>query len=174
MILRKLNCAIFEYLILPYTPTRITKYSATCIDHVFVKLSKRTAPCIVISLQEYCTLTLMIISHTLCHWNALIISTCKTKSSTLWIRKLSKICREDVFSAVGCSIYKNVDWYTAFINCVKSFYEQRFSWVTVSRKRIKDTKYLVSLCNNNTSAIIKYKRYNDLLRIFINEAETAS
>ena len=97
----------------------------------------------------------------------------KTKSSTLWRQKLSKICGEDEFSAVRCSINKNVDWHTAFINCVKSFYEQNFPWVTVSRKKIKDKRwvtkglnisikqihrlYKVSVRYNNISAIIKYK-----------------
>ena len=88
------------------------------------------------------------------------------------------------------SLYiENVDCYTAFINCVKSFYEQSFPWVTVSRKRIKDKAwiskgvkisikqyhrlYKASLRNNNTSAIIIYKRYMNMLRRCINEAETA-
>ena len=77
----------------------------------------------------------------------------------------------------------------AFINCAKSFYEQSFSWVTVSRKMIKDKSwiskglkisikhnhrlYKASLRNNNTSAIIKYGRYRNILRRCINEAETA-
>ena len=88
------------------------------------------------------------------------------------------------------SLYiENVDWYAAFINCVKSFYEQSFPWVTVSRKMIKDKSWIIkglkisikhnhrlykaSLRNDNSSAIIKYKRYRNMLRQCINEAETA-
>ena len=41
------------------------------------------------------------------------------------------------------SLYtENVDWYTAFVNCIKSFYGQNFPWVAVSRKIIKDRSWI--------------------------------
>ena len=84
---------------------------------------------------------------------------------------------------------EHTDWYNAFITNVKYHYDQSFPLVKVSRKRMKDKPwvskgikisikqnhrlYRASLRSNNTSAVVKYKRYNNVLRRCIKEAEMA-
>ena len=59
------------------------------------------------------------------------------------------------------SLYtENVDWYTAFINCVKSFYGKSFPWVTVSRKRIKDKPWTSKGLKVSIKQIIDYTKHH--------------
>ena len=183
-----LSCRFLPYITLP---TRITEYSATCIDHIFVKLSKtsRAIYSDILAGMLYCDIT----DHLPCFVSLKCIDYINMNEIPkvrLYGERNCQIFVEMMTTKQWDSLYtENVDWYTAFINCVKSFYEQSFPWVTVSRKRIKDKSwiskglkismkhnhrlYKASLRNNNTSAVIKYKRYRNMLRRCINEAEAA-
>ena len=79
------------------------------------------------------------------------------------------------------------DWYNSFITDVKYHYNQSLPLVKVSRKRIKNKPwvskgikisikqnhrlYRASLISNNAPAVVKYKRYNNVLNRCIKEAE---
>ena len=84
---------------------------------------------------------------------------------------------------------EHTDWYNSFITNVRYHYDQSFPLVKVSCKSMKDKPwvskgikisikqnhrlYRASLRSNNASAVVKYKRYNNVLKRCIKEADMA-
>ena len=176
------NAETLEYLttllsnrFLPYItlPTRITEYPATCINHMFIKVSNRDrilyenilAGILYCDIKDHlpCVVSLRCINY--------IDDNDRPKVRLYGEKKSRKIFRKDEFSYV------------------KYHYDQSFPLVKVSRKRMKDKPwvskgikisikqnhwlYRASLRSNNASAVVKYKRYDDVLRRCIKDAEMA-
>ena len=114
----------------------------------------------------------------------------------LWVVfGLGLICLMEVFvertnSVQWYLIYsEHTDWYNDFITNVRYHYAQSFPLVKASRKIMKDKPwvskgmkisikqnhrlYRASLISNYASAVVKYKRYNNVFRRCIKEAEMA-
>ena len=180
---------LFSYIFLPYItlPSRITNFSATCIDHIFVRIAdnKRIKPADIASglLSNYIT------DHLPCF---ISIKCGNTKMSRPLTRVLGdKNCQRFIESMQAENwqvLYEpDADWYSRFITVVKQKLETCFPLVRVSRKRIKDRPWITTglklsikeyhrlyrnaLQGSCPHMISEYKKYKSLLRNCLKAAE---
>ena len=170
-------------------PTRITDFSATCIDHIFVKPGGHVKQNIseIYSGIFYCDIS----DHLPC-----FLSLKGKNCSTKYTRPKTRIfgdrnCRkfvnlmesenwDDMFT-------EDTDWYTKFIQIVRGKFENSFPLVQVSRKRMKDKPWITKGLKNSIQKCHRlykqtfiyvnihtkeaYKRYKNLLRKCLRIAE---
>ena len=175
---------------LPYVtlPTRITDFSATCIDHIFVRFAKNHKSQLnqVMSGIFYCDIT----DHLPCFLSI------KIKLSNNLKRLLTRIfgdrnCTRFI-EAMGNENWDSVfttdsDWYSIFVAKVKQKYESSFPLIQISRKRLKDKPWITkglkisiknnhrlyrrSLRENDSLTNTRYKKYKNELRKCLKIAE---
>ena len=167
-------------------PTRITEYSATCIDHIFVRTTKADQNLEVNSGLFYCDISDHLpgfLSIKLKKYNhgkeRPMVRLFGDQNCERFAEAMSSYRWDDLYTSSG-------DWYTLFISKVKSLFERSFPLVKLSRKRSHDKPWItkavkVSIQHNhrlyrkmitkatkyNQSA---YKRYNILLKNCIKKA----
>ena len=121
-----------SYCFLPYItlPSRITEYSATCIDHIFIKYAKnsRSQPTSTLSGMFYCDIT----DHLPC-FVSLKCNLCVDNANRPKVRLLGdKNCRkfkELMESYDWNTIYlSSPDLYRSFISVANVFTKFRFQW----------------------------------------------
>ena len=177
-----------RYLPLITLPTRITDFSATCIDHIFIKIpsNKKSKLDGIAYGILYCDIS----DHLPCFLSL------KCKSNANLTRPMTRI-----FGDKNClkfveameiepweDLYEdNNDWYSVFVTRVRRKFETCFPVVQVSRKRLKDkawvTKglkisiktnhrlYRSTLRETDPRHVIKYKTYKNELRKRLKAAE---
>ena len=180
---------MLELKFLPYItlPTRITPHSATCIDHIFIRLPAKKMQWNVTSGLFYCSIS----DHLP---NFVSIKTDSIKST-----KRPKI---RLYGKQNCSNFRNLmttfdwnsiytssdDWYGDFIKQVKRFFDASFPLVTLSRKRAHDKPWVTTaiknsiahnhrlyrktLTSDNERHNAQYKTYNAILRKCIRKSES--
>ena len=182
---------MMSYRYLPYVtlPTRITQFSTTCIDHIFVKKSHKEKV-----LSTLCGMFCCDISdHLPC-----FISLQYANNSYAGNRPMTRI-----FGARNCSKFvqkmttenwndkymdSEHDWYHKFVTTVHQIFQQSFPLVQLSRRQIKDKPWItkglkISIMHKNRlyktqllrpgrQQLMKYNKYKDLLRRCLKEAET--
>ena len=125
---------------LPYVtlPTRITDFSATCIDHIFVRFAKNHKSKLnqIMSGIFYCDIT----DHLPCFLSI------KIKLSNILKRPLTRIfgdrnCTRFI-EAMGNENLHSVFWYSIFVAKVKQKYESSFPLIQISCKRLKDKPWI--------------------------------
>ena len=130
---------MMSYRYLPYVtlPTRITQFSTTCIDHIFVKKSYKEKVISTLCGMFYCDIS----DHLPC-----FISLQYASSSCTGNRPMSRI-----FGARNCSKFvqkmttenwndkyadSEDDWYHTFVTTVYQIFQQSFPLVQLSRQRV--------------------------------------
>ena len=139
---------LFSYRFLPYItlPSRITNFSATFIDHIFVRIAdnKRIEPADIASGLLFNDIT----DHLPC-----FISIKCGNHNTKMSRPLTRVfgdknCQRFIESMQAENwqvLYEpDADWYSRFITVVKQKFETCFPLVRVSRKRIKDRPWITT------------------------------
>ena len=168
---------------LPYItlPTRITTFSATCIDHVFIKPARNNPSLVndIVCGLLYCDIS----DHLPC-----FVSLKPQRAQVMKDRPNTRI-----FGERNCSKFVNMmesenwgalytndaDWYTNFLLTVKNKFNACYPLVRVSRKRVKDKPWLThnlkscikkkhklyktSVRNGSEDNIYKYKQYRNIL-----------
>ena len=182
---------LFSYRFLPYItlPSRITNFSATCIDHIFVRIAdnKRIKPDDIASGLLFNDIT----DHLPC-FISIKCGIHNTKMSRPLTRVFGdKNCQrfiESMHAENWQVLYEpDADWYSRFITVVKQKFETCFPLVRVSRKRIKDRPWITTglklsikkshrlyrntLQDSCPHMISKYKKYKALLRNCLKAAE---
>ena len=175
---------------LPYTtlPARITSHSATCIDHVFLKISEREQFPNIENGIFYCDIS----DHLPCfisihHGNRFNAS--NRPMTRIFSEKNCANFKSKMESVNWEQIYQNEDddFYTNFVTVVLQIYNSCFPLVRVSRKRWNDkpwltkglktsikTKhrlYALSLNKPKPENTTKYKTYRNLLQKCLKTAE---
>ena len=166
-------------------PTRITETTATCIDHIFVRLPLTKSFYNCRSGLFYCDIS----DHLPCFVSISSIKREKTRPFTRIFGTANCQKFSDKMSSTNWNaIYTNDnDWYTAFISQIVKYYNECFPLVIVSRKRSKDKPWIttglkISVRHNyrlykksirvgTTLAKNTYERYNKLLRRSIRNAQ---
>ena len=174
---------------LPYItlPTRITYHSATCIDHIFIRVPDKKQQWNVTSGLFYCS-----ISDHLPNFVSLKTDSIKTinrpKIRLYGNQNCSKF-RNLMTEFDWTTIYRSSDdWYGDFVRQVKQFFDTSFPLVKLSRKRSHDKPWVttaikISIAHNHrlyrkslTSANehhnVEYKTYNNILRKCIRKSES--
>ena len=181
----------WNYGYLPYItlPTRITDFSATCIDHIFIRdTSKyRERHTEIFSGILYCDIT--------DHLPCFVTLTCSNLGEDerpivrLYGEKNTLKFKDLMTNESWDDLYtEDTDWYNNFIDLVYNTFQQSFPLVKLSRKRAKDkpwitkglkisTKekhrlYRLSLRNCDPRVKMKYKSYKNLLRTCIRKSES--
>jgi len=170
-------------------PTRITPYSATLIDHIFIRAPNK-------NMEIISGILFADISDHLPCFVSYKLNEISLESQTnrprvrLFGDKQSKAFAESMNNFNWDSLYQeNNDWYERFISSVHNIFVHSFPLVTVSKKRIKDkiwiTKGLKISCKTNSKlykkyihhpnseGAKKYPNYNKILRKCIDIAETS-
>ena len=175
---------LFSYRFLPYItlPSRITSLSATCIDHIFVRIAdkKRLASDDIASGLFFNDIT----DHLPC-FISIKCGNYITKNNRPLTRVFGdKNCKRFIESMQAenwPALYSlDVDWYSNFISVIKHKFETCFPLVRVSRKRLKDRPWITAglkssikkshhlyrntLYGNCPQMINKYKKYKVILR----------
>ena len=182
---------LMSYGYLPYItlPSRITEYSATCIDHIFIKYAKnsRLQPTSTLSGMFYCDITDHLPCFVSLKSNLYVDNANRPKVRLFGDKNWIKF-KELMESYDWNTLYlSSTDLYRSFISIVKRFYEISFPMVTLSRSRMRDkpwvTKGLKKSIKNNHKLYklyirsgdeqtkSKYNRYKNMLRVCIREAE---
>ena len=181
----------FSYRFLPYItlPSRITSFSATCIDHIFVRIAdkKRIASDDIASGLFFNDIT----DHLPC-FISIKCGNYITKNNRPLTRVFGdKNCKRFIESMQAenwPALYSlDVDWYSNFISVIKHKFETCFPLVRVSRKRLKDRPWITAgfkssikkshrlyrdtLYGNCPQMINKYKKYKVILRNCLKVAE---
>ena len=133
---------LMSYGYLPFIalPSRITEYSATCIDHIFIKYAKnsRLQPTNTLSGMFYCDITdhLPCIVSLKCN---LCVDNVNRLKAQLFRDKNCRKFKELMESYEWNALYlSSPDLYRSFISVVKRFYEISFPMVKLSRSRMRD------------------------------------
>ena len=182
--------SMMSYRYLPYVAlaTRITQFSTTCIDHIFMKKSNNEKVLSTLCGMFYCDIS----DHLPC-----FISLQYTNNSYIGNRPMTRI-----FGARNCSKFvQNMttenwndkymdskdDWYPTFVNTVLRIFEQSFPLLQLSRQRVKDKPWItkglkISIKHKNwlyKSLLwrlgrqrLEYNTYKKVLRRCLKEAET--
>jgi hypothetical protein len=172
-------------------PSRITDFSATCIDHIFVKFSTKNLALIneCLSGLFYCDIS----DHLPCFLSV----KCQTHidlRNRPKIRLYGDINGRNFVTSMQSTDWNALftpdnDWYDAFLLKLKHIYNSCFPLVRVSRSRIKDKPWLTtglkksirtnhrmyrsSLHDTSITNIQKYKKYRNTLRKCLKDAENA-
>ena len=178
---------------LPYItlPTRITDFSTTCIDHIFVKdvtKESRTGKKHdeILSGMFYCDISdhlpcfLSLLWQRATYNNPPLIRIFGEKNILKFKRSMIDEHWEDIYT-------DGTDWFAQFISVVKNKFEMNFPMVHVSRKRAHDKPwitsglkrsiktnnrlYKLSVHRGDPNTNYKYKNYKNLLRKCIKAAE---
>ena len=180
---------LFSFKFLPYInlPSRITSHSATCIDHVFIRLPNSKKVWNITAGLLYCS-----ISDHLPNFVSLKTNSKINKERPL-IRLYGKencIKFQNLMTAFDWnSIYiTSNDWYGDFVIKVKAMFESSFPIVKLSRKRSHDKPWITtalkisiahnhklykkSLTSHNIDHENQYKTYNNILRKCIKKSES--
>ena len=134
-----MSCGYLPYVTLP---TSIMDFSATCIDHIFIRDTNNSqrheeVACGIF----YCDIT----DHPIC------FVTLKRQSNYVLDRPLTRLFGErntSIFRELMTNedwdiIYTDgTDWYTNFIKLARNKFEACFPLVKVSRQRIKDKPWI--------------------------------
>ena len=169
-------------------PSRITQFSTTCIDHIFMKKSNKEKVLSTLCGMFYCDIN----DHLPC-----FISLQYANNSYTGNRPMSRI-----FGSRNCSKFvqkmatenwndkymdSEDDWYHTFVNTMHRIFEQSFPLVQLSRQRIKDEPWItkglnISITHKNRlykSQLLRlgrhrleYNTYKNLLRRCLKDAET--
>ena len=162
-------------------PTRITTFSATCIDHVFIKPARNNPSLVndIVCGLLYCDIS----DHLPC-----FVSLKSQRAHVMKDRPNTRIfgerncskCVNMMESENWGALYTNdADWYTNFLLTVKNKFNACFPLVRGSRKRVKDKPWLThnlkscikkkhklyktSVRNGSEDNICKYKQYRNIL-----------
>ena len=128
---------LMSYGYLPYItiPFRITHFSMTCIDHIFVRLSRREKILNIISGLFYCDISnhlpnFISINHnrTCCKDDRPMTRLFGAKNTASFVQRMETENWNDIYTADG-------DYYSEFITVVLCIYQQSFPNVRVSRTR---------------------------------------
>ena len=135
---------LMSYGYLPYItiPSRITHHSMTCIDHIFVKLSRRERIHNILSGLFYCEISDQLpccisikINRICCAGERPFTRLFGDKNSTVFVQKMESEKWDDIYFGDG-------DYYNKFISVVLRIFQQSFPVVRVSRKRWKDKPWV--------------------------------
>ena len=180
---------LMSYGYLPYItlPSRITDFSMTCIDHIFVRLNRREKVLNILSGLFYCDISDHLPSFVSIKHN----NTCRKderpitrlfgeKNMANFVRGMETENWNEIYINGG-------DYYTKFITIVLRIFQQSFPVVRVSRKRWQDkpwmTKalkisikrknklYKACLVHPGNTIHEKYRTYKNILRKGLKEAE---
>ena len=137
----------FKYLPYITVPSRITQFSTTCIDHMFIKTSKKDKVSNIMSGLFYCEIT----DHLPC-----FLSLKFEKYNRKDERPMTRIFGEN-------EIYNDTGEESSdkFISAVHNIYQQSFPLLRVSRKRWRDKPWLTKALK------ISIKHKNKLYKEFI-------
>ena len=179
---------LMSYGYLPYItiPSRIINFSMTCIDHIFVRLSRREKILNIIIGLFYCDISdhspNFISKHnrTCCKDERPMTRLCGEKNTDSFVQRMGTENWNDIYTGDG-------DYYSKLIAIVLRIYQQSFLIVRVSRKRWQDkpwmTKalktsikrknelYKVCLVQPGNSIPNKYKTYENIPRKCLKEAK---
>jgi hypothetical protein len=176
----------------PYivSPTRVTDYSATLIDHVFVKQPARQAPHDIKSGIIYCDLT--------DHLPSFILLSRLNKSQS-HSRPLTRIFGDKNMAKFKTDL-TNINWnlllkgdatknVQIFYDTIRTLYNKNFPLVRLSRKRYKDKPWINTNIKNcikhknklykkqlhkaTLENILQYKAYRNRLTSLLRESEIA-
>ena len=182
---------LFSYRFLPYItlPSRITNFSATCIDHICFRIAdnKRIKPADIASGLLFNDIT--------DHLPCFIWTKCGNRNTKM-SRPLTRVfgdknCKRFIESKQADNLQAlyepDADWYSRFITVVKQKFETCFPLVRVSMKRIKDRPWITTglklsikkshrlyrntLQDSCPQMISKYKKYKALLRNCLKTAQ---
>ena len=170
-------------------PTRITDFSATCIDHIFVRTMDKN------NMNLNCIVSGIFFNDITDHLPCFLSVKCGTQADKE-IRPKTRLfgernCKKFIELMEGENwqrIYEtDADWYFNFISTITDKFERCFPLVNVSRRRLKDkpwvTKgiknsikkshrlYRSSIGNSSQEHITKYKMYKIVLRKCLKFAE---
>ena len=154
---------MMSYRYLPYVtlPTRITQFSTTCIDHIFVKKSHKEKVLNTLCGMIYCDIS----DHLPC-----FISLQYANNTYAGNRPMTRI-----FGARNCSKFvqkmttenwndkymdSEHDWYHKFVTTVHQIFQQSFPLVQLSRRRIKDKPWITKGLKLASCIRIDYIRHN--------------
>ena len=160
-----ISCGYLPYVTLP---TRITYFSATCIDHIFIRDTNNShrheeVVCGIF----YCD----IMDHVPC------FVTLKRQSNYVLDRPLTRLFGEwntsefyELMTNENWDIIfiEVTDWYTNFIKFVRNKSEACFPFAKVSCQRIKDKPWITK------ERIMKIKEKNKLYRVYLKKGDERS
>ena len=180
---------LMSYGYLPYItiPSRITNFSMTCIDHIFIRFSRREKILNIISGLFYCDISdhlpnFISIKHnrTCCKDEKPLTRLFGEKNTASFMQRMGRENWNDIYTGDG-------DYYSKFITVVLRIYQQSFPIVRVSRKRWQDKPWMTKalktsikrknklyktyLVQPGNSIHNKYKTYKNILRKCLKEAE---
>ena len=170
-------------------PSRITNHSATCIDHIFVRMSgsdHKYAKCL--SGLLYADIS----DHLPCFLSidTGVMSKLTRPMTRIFGEKNCKYFVEQMSNFDWDTIYRHdCNWYDKFVLEIKVIYEKSFPLVRLSRKRSHDKPWITSglktsishnhrlyrksLHSRSCSISAAYKRYNKLLKRCIEKSRQA-
>ena len=168
-------------------PSRITPYSATCIDHIFVRRTASTMRSLMYSGLFFCDIS----DHLPCFISFVLKQSMSLKDRPfIRLFGIKNKCQfvQSMSENDWNSIYlSNGDWFLGFMTKLKHIFDRSFPTVRLSRKRQHDKPWLtrglkLSIINNhrlykikirrpNESNTNKYKLYNRILRSTLKKAE---
>ena len=173
---------------LPYItlPTRITHHSATCIDHIFIRLPNKKMQWTITSGLFYCAISDHLPSFSLIKTNSLktrnrpLIRLYGEKNCTNFCDKMTNFDWNEIYRSSD-------DWYGDFIKHIKTIFDASFPLVKLSRKRSHDKPWVTtalknsiahnhrlykkSLTSENPLHDEQYKTYNSILRKCLRKSE---
>ena len=135
---------LMSYGYLPYItlPSRITDFSMTCFDHIFVRLNRREKELNILSGLFYCDISDHLPSFVSIKHNK---TCCKDERPITWLfgeKNMANFVR-GMETENWNEIYINGgDYYTKFITIVLRIFQQSFPVVRVSRKRWQDKPWM--------------------------------
>ena len=137
---------LMSYRFLPYVtlPSRITNFSMTCIDYIFIRLSHKDKAVNMISGLFYCDIS----DHLPCFISIKHNRQCNAgerpltrlfgeKNSAVFVQKMETQNWDDIYS-------NTEDYYNKFITAVIHIFQQSFPVVRVSRKRWHDKPWMTA------------------------------
>ena len=162
-------------------------FSMTCIDHIFVRLSRREKILNIISSLLYCDISdhlpnFLSIKHnrTCCKDERPMTRLFGEKNTTSYVQRMEAENWNDIYTGDG-------DYYSKFITAVLRIYQQSFPIVRISRKRWQDKPWMTKAiktsikrknklnkaCRGHPGNSIhnKCKTYKNILRKCLTEAE---
>ena len=159
-----------SYGYLPYItlPSRITEYSATCIDHIFIRYAKnsRSQPTNTLSGMFYCDIT----DHLRCFVSLkcnLCVDNVNRPKARLFGDKNCRKFKELMEYYDWNALYLSSPYlYRSFISVVKRFYEISFPMVTLSRSRMREKPWVTKGLKTSIKNInfINHKLYKLYIR----------
>ena len=150
---------LMSYGCLPYItlPSRITDFSMTCIDHIFVRLNRREKVFNILSGLFYCDISDHLPSFVSIKHN----KTCKDERpmTRLFSEKNMANFVRGMETKNWNEIYTNGDdYYTKCMTIVLRIFQQSFSVIRVSRKRWQVKPWMTKALKISINAKINYTK----------------